>query len=354
MLLAVVFMHGGEDDLNLLELLPNEQEHSLRKAAEALLALSGEQRAAAVVQELRRGVEFPDLAGLDGVDPSWLVDELRSERPRTTGIVLSQLSAPLRSAVAARLPEADLVRVPRKQELRGTSAEVVHVVRQCFRSKFVPMPQAPRLPGPFSFANLNLLEGRALLRLVRDLGIDALASALLAVGPRQLAELCTRVDQETADALIEAAKGAPEDVGPTLAEANQLLRHLLTVGRPPAELKADADARYQRTLIDRAGLYQLAKACRREGPRFVRQMAQRLPRNHGRLLEDFVTHQGDSKRIEDGCSLRLRKRIVARIERYDREGALRRPWRPVGVCHALDGDVGDREGASVRQPVGST
>jgi hypothetical protein len=342
MLLTTIFTHGGKDDLHLLDLLPDDDMYTLREKADALLALDGEKRAAVVAREIRRQVQFAGLAGLEAVDPSWLLAGLEGEQPRTIGIILAQLSAGARSRILAQLPAAVRAHIPAKDDLQDTRLEMMRIVRQRFEMKFVPMSAPPGAPTHFYFKDITLLEARDLVQLVRALGIEQLAAAFWTIGKRKLAELCTRLDAQAADELLTAVKDTAAEDAMELSEANDFLRRVV-LGARVEGTGADAKERFQRELFQKAGLFRLARAVRAERPSFVQQLAQRIPRTHGQLLKSYVYRLGEAPEIDIDKLQRLQDQVLYRVERLAERGKVNPRYLKFEFCYWGNGEEAQDE-----------
>lgn len=332
MLLTTIFTHGGKEDLHLLDLLPDDDMYTLREKAEALLELDGDRRAAVVAREIRRQVQFAGLAGLEAVDPSWLLAGIKGEQPRTIGIVLAQLSAGARSRILAQLPPAVREHIPGRDELKDTRLEMMRIVRQRFETKFVPMQAPPGAPTRFYFKDITLLEARDLVQLVRALGIEQLAAAFWIIGRRKLAELCARLGPQAAEELVAAVKETAEEDAMALAEANRFLERVLSGGRVDGS-GPEAKERFQRELFQKAGLFRLAQACREERPSFIQQLAQRIPRSHGQLLKSYVYRLGEVDPIEPAALQRLQDQVLYRVERLAERGKVNPRYLRFEFCY---------------------
>lgn len=343
MLLATIFTHGGKEDMHLLDLLPDDDMYTVREKAEALLELDGEKRAAVVAREIRRQVQFAGIAGLEAVDPSWLLAGIRGEQPRTIGIILAQLSAGARSRILAQLPAAVREHVPGREELRDARLEMMRIVRQRFESKFVPMQAPPGAPTRFYFKDITLLEARDLVQLVRALGIEQLAAAFLTIGRRKLAELCTRLGPQAAEELIGAVKDTAEEDAMDLAEANRFLERVLSGARMDGT-GPEAKERFQRELFQKAGLFRLAQACREERPGFIQQLAQRIPRSHGQLLKSYVYRLGEQETAESSTLQRLQDQVLFRVERLAERGKVNPRYLRFEFCYWGAEEEGEEEG----------
>ena len=170
MLLSTIFTQGGAEDLHLLELLPDDDAFLLQEKAEQLMQLDGERRAAVVVREMRRQIQFAGLVGLEAIDPTWLLAGIRGEQPHTIGIIVAQLSANARSRILQQLPMTVRSQVPAREGLKNVRPEVMRVVRQKFESRFVTMPAPPGEPTNFYFKDIALLDARELVQVGPGVG----------------------------------------------------------------------------------------------------------------------------------------------------------------------------------------
>jgi hypothetical protein len=335
-LLGTLFTQGGEEDLYIVDFLGDEDAYLVRERAEQLLQLDGKKRAGLVAQEMRRQFQFRGLLGLDQVEPSWLLAAIRGEQPRTIGIILAQLSASTRARILAQLPGPVRDRVPTKDELRGVRLEIMRVVRQMFESKFATMPVPPGAPTNFYFKDIVLLEGRELLHLVRALGIEELGAAFLTVGRRKLAELCQRLGREAAEQLVTAVKSTEARDAMDIADANTFLQRML-LGLKLQEARGigldAAKEQFQKELFQRAGLWRLAKGLRDERPAAIQQLAQRLPRSHGRLLRSYVEKTAELLEYDEIKQRRLQDLILYRVEKLAARGKIHPRLLKFAFCY---------------------
>ena len=335
-LLSTIFVQGGSEDLHLIDYLDAEDAEYLRERADALMALEGRKRAAIIASEMRRQFQFRGVIGLDYVDATWLLAGLRGEHPQTIGIVISQLSAHTRERILAALPKEVAKKVPNKEELRHLRLEVMRVVRQLFEAKFATMPMPPSEPTNFYFRDIVLLEQSELLHLVHALGVEELGAAFLTVGRRKLAELCQKLGKDAAEALVAAVRQTAKEDAMPLEEANVLLHRMLV------DLKHDgarrsvaprASGAVNKDLFRSAGLLRLAKALSCEKPSTVQQLAQKLPRGHGRLLRSYVEKIEELFDFDDGKVRRLQDLILYRIEKLAARGKVNPKLLSFSFCY---------------------
>lgn len=351
-LLGTIFTQGGEEDLYIADLLTDEDSYLLKEKAQALLELDGQRRATVVASEMRRQFQFRGLLGLDQVDPTWILSALKGEQPVTIGIVLAQLSASTRSRILAQLPEPVRERVPSREELKGTRLEIMRAVRQIFEAKFVTMPVPPTDAGNFYFKDIALLEGRELMQLIRALGLEELGAAFLTVGKRKLAELCARLGREAAEELVAAVKQTEERDAMDMKDANTFLQRMLLglrLDEARGVAPGEAKERFQRELFQKAGLLRLAKACRSERPSFVQQLAQRLPRTHGRLFQGYTAKIDEIYQLDDVKLRRLQDLVLYRVEKLAARGKVNPRYLKFTFCYWGDDSA---EGGAEAPPEG--
>jgi len=340
-LLGTIFTQGGEEDLYIADYLNDEDSFLLKERAQVLIELDGQKRAAIVAAELRRQFQFRGLLGLDQVDPTWILSALKGEQPVTIGIVLSQLSASTRARILSQLPQPVRDRVPTREDLKTTRLEVMRAVRQIFEAKFAGMPVPPTEPTNFYFKDIVHLEGREIMQLVRALGLEELGAAFFTVGRRKLAELCTRLGREAAEELIAAVKSTEDRDAMDLKDSNTFLQRMvlgLKLDEARGVSPEEAKERFQRELFQKAGLLRLAKAMRAERPSFVLQVAQRLPRTHGRLLQSYVAKIDEMYETDDVKLRRIQDLILQRIEKLAARGKVSPVYLKFTFCYWGDGE----------------
>ena len=101
---ALVWAVGTRGGLNHLEGLPPERTEQLSEAVQKVLDLPREQRAAFAGREARRLSASRLRRGLEGIDPSWIVEALRGEEPHVVAAALVYLPTPVRRTVVKLLP----------------------------------------------------------------------------------------------------------------------------------------------------------------------------------------------------------------------------------------------------------
>ena len=357
MLLTTIFTQGGPDDLHLLEHLPDDDAYLLQEKAEQIMQVDGEKRAAIVVREMRRQIQFAGLIGLESIDPTWLLAGIRGEQPHTIGIVVAQLSASARSRILQQLPPPVRARIPPRDKLKNVRSEVMRIVRQKFESQFVTMPAPPGKPTNFYFKDIALLDARELVQLIRALGIEQLAAAFLTIGKRKLAELCHVLGRQAAEELIGAVKETEARDAMEISEANDFLsRILLGLDLAGAQnATGPAKEEFQRELFQKAGLFRLAMAVRADRPAFVQQLAQRIPRSHGRLLRNYVYRITEHKPLDERKHRRLQDLVLYRVEKLAGRGKVSPRYLRFTFCYWGDeeGDLAVEEGAALDVAGGS-
>ena len=186
--------------------------------------------------------------------------------------------------------------------------------------------------------------------MVRALGIEQLAAAFLTIGKRKLAELCHVLGRHAAEELIGAVKETDSRDAMAIDEANDFLsRILLGLDLASAQsLRGPANEEFQRELFQKAGLFRLAMAIRAERPAFVQQLAQRIPRSHGRLLRNYVYRITENQTLEDAKLRRLQDLVLYRVEKLAARGKVSPRYLKFVFCYWGDEDEegADEAGAS--------
>jgi hypothetical protein len=146
--------------------------------------------------------------------------------------------------------------------------------------------------------------------LVRKVGANELAVAFVAVGKRALAELLGRLPPEHAEELISAVKRVTAADQVEFQEAQAFLSRVMGNFHNTDEL------------FQKAGLYRLARSIAMEESVFVRQLSQRFPRAHGRLLTDYLTRVRQQEPESPDRILRLRDQVLEEVADLARRGKI--------------------------------
>lgn len=309
MLLMATMFFNGEESNDLFAHLPDETAEKMRRFGAKILEIPKKKRLALLVREIRRLMSIRTTHRLEGVDPSWLVAGFRGEKPRVIAMVLMHMPSSITRQVVERLPAAVRQALPPRSELRDVPMDIVRLVRARFDARFAMM-DIPRELKKFRFREVIALEARELIILARAMGVEELARAFVSVGKRALAELLRRMPRENAEELIVAVKKVSRADAMELKAAQHFLGKVLV--------------NFQNTdeLFQKAGLYQLASAMTVEDRDFVRQLCQRFPRAHGRLLEDYLAKVKELGAIDHNIALRLQDNVLENIKGLSSRGKI--------------------------------
>lgn len=308
-LLLCLMSFGGQEAEELLALLPDEDQEPLREKAVKLQEIDKKKRVPLMIRQLKQLMSFRGQKGLEGVDPSWLIAGFKGESPRTVAIVLMHMPSSVARQIAARLPDAVRQAMPPREALKDIPLELVKLVRMRFDAKFASMPQGGKIEQ-FGFRDLLLLNARELVALIRKLGVDELAQAFLAVGKRALAAFLSRLPPENAEELMAAVKRNATSDAMELQDAQAFLGRFL-------KNFSNVDELFQK-----AGLYRLARAVQGEDRLFLKQVSQRFPRAHGRLLAEYLDRVREREPLEEEQLLRLRDQVVDIVLDLSRRGKI--------------------------------
>lgn len=332
-LLLTTLAFAGSQATELWALLPDELSNALREKQLKLEEIPRDRRVPLVIRELKGLMSFRAQKGIDGVEPSWLAAGFKGENPRIIAAVLMYLPSSLAKQIVARLPENVQQALPAREQMKAVPLEVIKLVRARFDAKFIAMPLEGELLS-MGFPDLVLLSAKELIVLVRNIGADELASAFLAVGKRALAELLSKLSPEDGEELIAAVRRTDLKDGMELKSAQTFLGKVLAAASPPSARvgpnpaipKAGATSSglaFANTdeLFQKAGLYRMARALGLEQPLPVKQIVQRFPRAHGRLLLEYIERVRERGPDEQQVR-RLRDQIVDVMGNLSRRGKI--------------------------------
>lgn len=307
-LLLTLLSFGGSGGRELLALLPDEDAELLAEKAQKLEEIPRDKRVPLMVLELKQMMTYRATKGLEGVEPSWLAAGFKGESPRVVAIALMHMPSSLTRQVMALLPPPVREAMPTREELRRVPLPVVKLVRARFDAKFATMP-LERDVAELRFRDLVLLSAKELVATVRHVGADEIACAFLVVGKRALAEFLTKLPHDDAEELIAAVKRADLKDQMEIKAARVFLAKVLGAFKSPEEL------------FQKAGLYRLARAISLEDSVFIRQISQRFPRAHGRLLGEYL-ERVRGQELDEAQVRRLRDDVLDVVANLSRRGKI--------------------------------
>ncbi|MCP4501117.1 MAG: hypothetical protein GY822_14250 [Deltaproteobacteria bacterium] len=302
-LLFSSILFGGKDPEAFFNFLPDEQGQMLLQKYERLLEVPKEQRIPLIARQLKQLKSFRGTKGLEGIDPSWLLAGFKGESPRTVAIVLMHMPSSISKQITQRLPKAVRDAMPGRAELKGISLDLMKLVRSHFESKFARMPSERLKLEVLTFNGMITFRAKDLVTLTRFLGADELAVAFVAVGKRALAEFLRRLPPESAEEIISAVKRV------TASEAMDVRAAQAFIGKTLGNFQSTDE------LFQKGGLYRLARAVHDIDPLVFRQLCQRFPRAHGRLLTEYVEKVRDRNALRD-------EEIMAKMQDEENEEEL--------------------------------
>jgi hypothetical protein len=307
-LLLTMLSFGGSQGKELLSLLPDDDAALMLEKAQKLEEIPREKRVPLMVRELKGLMTFRAMKGLEGVEPSWLSYGFKGESPRVIAIVLMHMPSSVSRQIVARLPEPVQKALPPRESLKAVPLELVKLVRSRFDAKFATMPIERELVD-LRFRDIILLTAKELVALIRYVGADEIACAFLAVGKRALAEFLGRLPVEDAEELVAAVKRSDMRDQMELRAAQGFLGKVLGNFNNTDEL------------FQKAGLYRLARAVSLEDATYVRQVSQRFPRAHGRLLTEYL-QRVQAQGLDEQQVRRLRDQVIDVMANLSRRGKI--------------------------------
>lgn len=296
MLLALLSL-GGKEAEALYGFLPEDEAAALRAKGEKLEEIPAEKRVPLMLRQLKQMHSFQSTKGLEGVEPSWLLAGFRGESPRTVAIILMHMPSSISRQILSRLPEPIREAMPSREDLRDIPMELVKLVRSRFDAKFATMPEVRRLEF-FSYSDLILFRARELIALIRRIGIDELANNFMTIGKRALAAFLGKLPPAHVEEMMTAIKRCTPEDAIHREHAQVFLTNVFH------------DYQQLEELIQKSGLFRLARSLRMNEQIFSRQLAQKFPRAHGRLLSQY-RHWLEKEGEHDGLgAVRLRNQII--------------------------------------------
>lgn len=329
-LLLTALSFAGSQAHELWQFLPDQDATALQEKAAKLEEIPREKRVTLMIRELKGLMNFRAVKGLDGVEPSWLAAGFKGESPRVIAAVLAYMPSSLSRQIVSRLPENVQRAIPPRDALKDVPMEVIKLVRSRFEQKFIVMPLEREL-SDMAFSDVVLLTARELITLVRSIGADEIACAFLAVGKRALAEYLSKLPPQDGEELLAAVRRADVKDSMELKSAQAFLGKVLAAGpgarggsgaipRATANGSGVAFANTEE-LFQKAGLYRLARAVSVEDPVAIRQLVQRFPRAHGRLLLEYLERVRE-RELDDASVRRLRDQILAALVNLSQRGKI--------------------------------
>lgn len=306
-------MRGGADQLDLIDLLPDEEHAVLKEKAQLLLQIPGEKRALFIAHEFRGMLNEPSERGIESIDASWLVDAMQHETPRVIAGIMIGLTNHQLKAVVERLP-ADLRRkLPAKDEMKTVPLDVIRSIRLRFEERFEPMPTDVGKKN-FTFNDLVGLEPAEIMLVLRALGLEELAQAFVSVGRYALAELCKRLPRDFAQELIAAVRLTQVQDAMELKSAQRFLGRVLVNFKDTDELS------------HKAGLYRLAKAMAIEPAPTIRAFMQRLPMPLAHQLESYLQKVAELNESDPDRARRLQDGTLRKVYALAQEKKISTGW----------------------------
>ncbi|MDE0881847.1 MAG: hypothetical protein OSB21_04580 [Myxococcota bacterium] len=235
---ALTWALGTRGNLQMLDMLAPERAESLRLGVEKILELPREQRIAFAAREARRLAASRLRRGLEGIDPSWIVEALRGEEPYLVASTLVFLPTPVRRKVIKMLPRKVREAMPDRKAMSGVDQIWLVRARDVLDRRIQAL-----LPDLKSGGHIDVLalEGR-----LRALGRIEAALGLYRVGRAALARFVASMDEEHRGAVQEQLRAADQQPETRMERAERFWGRGAGTDQKPEDLHL------------RAGLWQLA------------------------------------------------------------------------------------------------
>lgn len=305
MMLLTAITFGGQEGVDALEHLPEDEAELLQHRAQEILQIPREKRIPLLVQEIKRLVK--DRRGhLWSAEPERLARLLKRERLAVVEVVLRALPATLADAVRSLLPSTGRVKLTR--EVRP---QVLDIVRWKLEEQ-LSRESSPHMA--FKFTDVLLLQTRELLTVCDRLGARVLGPALAGLPDEEREPAFTALPPH----MRQLATRAVSANAPRKLEAEEAKAQLEQYGGVESLAAA----------IRGAGAHRLARACVAQSAEFAARLLEKHRGELGQTLVKWVreerskpTSRGDGGRTD----------IVTDLERLAARGLIDRPVRVTAV-----------------------
>jgi len=197
---ALVWALGTRGSVDHLEQLDPERADRLRQPLQKVLDLSREQRIAFAGREAQRLSASRLRRGLEGIDPSWIVEALRGEEPHLVAVALVFLPTPVRRTVTKLLPRKVREAMPGRKALEKVDQVWLVRCRDVLDRRIQAL-----LPDLQRGAQIDVA---ALEQRLRELGRLEAALGLYRVGRAALARFVANMEPGDRPAVQEELKAA--------------------------------------------------------------------------------------------------------------------------------------------------
>jgi hypothetical protein len=297
MLLLTAVTFGGQEAIEALGYLPEQEAELLIERANELLSIPRERLTPFLVQQMRKLVASQSNDSLLDMEPDLVVRAIAGERPAMIEVILQALPFDL-----ARIVRGQLHLAPAESK-REVSPKVLGVIR--WKLEETLRAQAQHGP-PFVFDDLLIIPDPDLRCLADALGARQAAAALVSLPPEareeQLGRLSTRQRF-----LTQRALGAPA---------------------PALEAGPEAEALLESKSLQRAvrslGVRRIATTCLSRSAELAARMIERHRDDFGRLLAAYVAEERKARQRRPP---KLQEELLAELESLAALGLIDRPVR---------------------------
>jgi len=301
MLLLTAVTFGGQESMQALEHLPDDQSELLRERADRILKIPREQRVPFLVQEIKRIVTRNKTESLRGASSSLVAQALTGERASVVEVLLRALPAQLAEEVrrASARPAIKLS--------RDIRPDLLAVLRWKFEEKLARVSQ----PRSLALTDLPRLSTPELWSLSDALGSRLVAPALAAVDERERAALLALLGPDQ-------RAGAERPAVPGRRMGHDLARRWIeSIFGVPDPKQA----------VRELGVRRIARACLSSSAELALKVIESHRDDFGRSLALFVAEERQTRRrpSSDEAS---RNEVLEELEKLAARGAIGRPAAP--------------------------
>lgn len=315
MFLLTLMMLEGEQDLDLLHYLPDDQAPQLESIGRALCVEPRKQMLPQVVREIKHLIKTTQRSPIDHLAPEWMAEFLKEEPPQVINVILQQFPQSISDRILMALPGPVRQNLPPSREVHP---DIARLVRRHFETKVPSMEPAstPAQAQALSLDSLTALDTDELLLLINELGIRELALAFRKVGRGPLTELCRRLSSQDAERLLEVIRSLETTIPSDSPDAKELTKSAQRLIQ-----KVSLRNRSKSQLHEDAGLAKLREACWELAPEQQQKISLLLPHRIGKKFQVAQVLE-----LKPTDKYRIQCEAIQLIQQLSMEGKIAPHW----------------------------
>lgn len=320
MFLLTLMMLEGEEDLELIRYLPEEQAHTISQVGQVIASEPRKQMLPQIVREIKALVKASQRSPIEHFEPEWMAEFLKHESPRVISALLQPYPRSTIDRVIMALPGHLRQSIPQSQH--QLHPEIARYIKQKFDAKcpthFNPSKVQSQV---LDLSSIAQLEAEEILRVTRELGLRELAAAFRSAGRGALTELCRVLNPTDAERLLhiirtfETVAGSPE-AKEEMKSATRVLQTATKRNRSASKSQ----------LVDDAGFAKLREASFELPEEQQQAIAFKLPHKQGKRFKE-----SQSMQLGPHDTFRIQCETLQVIQLLSQEGKLNQKWSEVQI-----------------------